>query len=323
MSENKFELKVGIFILIALVILAGLMVNFSKGVSFFTPTYHLNLRTLNVGGIKANASVLMSGVPIGNVSVAELAPDGKSVILRLRVLRKFQIRNDAVFVIEQSGFLGDQYVAVYPRNQTNAFLPDGAVVNCQEPFNIQEVARSAAGFITRMDDTVKKLDQAITRVDQMALNEETLTNLAATIRNLRQTSEGAMQVVRNVDNVISTNSPSVGATLSNLSRFSEKLNDLSGQLSATVATNGTKLAGAMSSLEHASKTADSLLTDVQAGKGLAGGLLRDESMKADMKDLVANLTLLSGNLNKYGLLYKPRPANLTPATNSFPYPGKR
>ncbi|MBC8001090.1 MAG: MCE family protein [Opitutaceae bacterium] len=323
MSETRFEIKVGIFIAIALVILAALMVNFSKGVSFFTATYHLNLRTLNVGGIKADAGVLMSGVPIGNVSLAELAPDGKSVILRLRILRKFQIRNDAVFIIEQSGFLGDQYVAVYPKGQTNEFLPDGAVVDCEEPFNIQEVARSAAGFITRMDDTVKKLDQAITRVDRLVLNEETLTNLAITVRNLREASESAMQVVRKVDTVISTNSPSVGITLSNLSQFSERLNDLSDQLSATVATNGAKLAGAMSNLEHASQTADSLLTDVQAGKGLAGGLLRDESMKMDMKNMVANLTTLSSNLNKYGLLYKPRPTNLAPATNSFPYPGKR
>lgn len=323
MSETRFELKVGIFIALALVVLAALMVNFSKGVSFFTPTYQLNLKTLNVGGIKSNAGVLMAGVAIGNVSTAELAPDGKSVILRLRILRKFQIRSDAVFIIEQSGFLGDQYVAVYPRSQTNQFLSDGSVVDCQEPFNIQEVARSAAGFITRIDDTVKKLDAAIARVDRIVLSEETLTNLAITVRNLRETSEGAVQVVRKVDNVISTNSPSVGATLSNLSRFSEKLNDLSDQLSATVATNGNKLAGAMSTLEHASQTADSLLTDVQAGKGLAGGLLRDEAMKADMKSMVANLTSLSSNLNKYGLLYKPRPTNLTPATNSFPYPGKR
>lgn len=107
MSETRFELKVGIFIALALMVLAALMVNFSKGVSFFTPTYHLNLKTLNVGGIKSNAGVLMAGVAIGNVSTAELAPDGKSVILRLRILRKFQIRNDAVFVIEQSGFLGE------------------------------------------------------------------------------------------------------------------------------------------------------------------------------------------------------------------------
>ena len=323
MSENRFEFKVGIFILIALTVLAGLMVNFSKGVSFFTATYHLNLRTLNVGGIKANAGVLMSGVLIGNVALAELAPDGKSVILRLRVLKKFQVRSDAVFVIEQSGFLGDQYVAVYPRSQTNAFLADGAEVSCQEPFNIQEVARSAAGFITRIDDTVKKLDEAIARVDRIVLNEGTLTNLAITIRNLRETSEGALQVVHTVDAVITTNSPSVAATLSNLSRFSETLNSLADQLSATAATNGMKLSGTMSNLEHASQTADALLTDVQAGKGLAGGLLRDDSMKADMKNMVANFTSLSSNLNKYGLLYKPRPTNLTPATNSFPYSGKR
>ena len=144
MNAPRFELKVGIFITVALTILAALMVNFSKSVSLFTPTYQLSLRAANVGGIKTSAGVLMSGVPIGNVASVDLAPNGKSVILHLRLLAKFKIRRDAEFIIEQSGFLGDQYVAVYPSGRdTDAFLADGALVDCQEPFNVQEAARAA------------------------------------------------------------------------------------------------------------------------------------------------------------------------------------
>ena len=64
------------------------------------------------------------------------------------------------------------------------------------------------------------------------------------------------------------------------------------------------------------------LADVEAGKGLAGGLLRDESLKTDMKSLMSNLTMLSSNLNKYGLLYKPPQVKTTSGTKAFPYEGK-
>ena len=40
---------------------------------------------------------------------------------------------------------------------------NGADVECEAPFNLQEIARAAAGFIQRIDETAKKLDAAVTR----------------------------------------------------------------------------------------------------------------------------------------------------------------
>ncbi len=52
------------------------MLEFSKGSSWFRPTYLLILDTSNVGGLRANAMVLMSGVRVGTVSGAVLSPAG-------------------------------------------------------------------------------------------------------------------------------------------------------------------------------------------------------------------------------------------------------
>jgi hypothetical protein len=58
--------------------------------------------------------------------------------------------------------------------------------------------------------------------------------------------------------------------------------------------------------------------DLQAGRGLAGGLLKDEQMKTQMADLISNANLtaeslatFSSNLNKNGIwrmLWKPKVA---------------
>src|SRR5262249_3951849 len=118
----------------------------------------LKLHTANVGGLKHEAQVLLAGVQVGNVRDIQLAPDGKSVTIYLKLEKKYTIYGDARFVIEQAGFLGDQYVAVFPTlNQLRPYT-NNADVACEEPFDLQEVARGAAGFIKRMDETAKKLD---------------------------------------------------------------------------------------------------------------------------------------------------------------------
>src|SRR6516165_2003605 len=185
MDKKRLEWKVGLFVFIGLAVLGALMLQFSKGTSIFRPTYNLYLVAKNIGGLKKGASVLMSGVPIGTVSDIELSPKGTSVTITLRIYKRYVIHKDAMFLIEQSGFLGDQYVAIVPtHNEGDVWEPDGHPT-AEEPFNLQEVARSAAGFLQRVDETTKKLDEAIADVRRLVLNEETLTNLSTAVGNLR------------------------------------------------------------------------------------------------------------------------------------------
>src|SRR5689334_12232856 len=127
MSNSRLELKVGIFVLIGLGLLAALLLQFSKGTTFFHPTYTILLRTANVGGLKPRAQVLMAGVQIGTVSDVKLAPSGTSVTVSLRLYSQYTIHTNALFTIEQSGFLGDQYVAITPTLNTGDIFHDDDV----------------------------------------------------------------------------------------------------------------------------------------------------------------------------------------------------
>jgi phospholipid/cholesterol/gamma-HCH transport system substrate-binding protein len=182
MSQKRLEWRVGLFVVACLGLLGLLILNFSKGLTFFIPTYTLHLKTSNVGGIKREAAVLVAGVPVGNVAGAELSPDGRTVTVLLKIHARYQIHGDAVFAIDSLGFLGDQYVAITAGKNEGPVLKDGDEVICREPFNLQEVARSALGFIQRIDETARKLDSALSRVEQHILSENALTNLSATTR---------------------------------------------------------------------------------------------------------------------------------------------
>ena len=151
-------------------LLALLVIQFSKGTSLFHGTYELRLHAANVGGLKQRAGVLLAGVQVGSVSDIKLASDGKSVTILLDIYQGCKIYRDARFIIEQSGFLGDQYVSIIPTENQDRLLANGDEVNCQEPFNLQEVARSASGFIKRIEDTAKKLDDSVTDLRRVVLN---------------------------------------------------------------------------------------------------------------------------------------------------------
>jgi phospholipid/cholesterol/gamma-HCH transport system substrate-binding protein len=321
MSKSRLEWKVGLFVLISLLLLTALVIRFSKGASLFVKTTTLFLKTENAGGIIEGAMVLMAGVSVGNVETMQLEPGGREVTLVLKIQRKYPIHRDAVFSIRQAGFLGDRYVSIEPTKNQEPPLNEGEVVHAAAPFDIQAVAESAAGLLRRVDDTTKTLNDAITRIDHSLLAEKTLTNLTSTLVNFGLISERALMTLNGVDEFVKTNSHPLSASVSNLVVFSEQMEGVARDLREIVVTNRTGVAGAIKNIESVTLQVDKLVTDLQSGKGLAGSLLKNEKLEQDFMHAVNNLSLLSSNLNKYGLLYRPKVKKETPPSRPI-YPGR-
>ena len=290
-----------------------MLVEFSKGVTFFRPTYVIYLEASNVGGLKPSASVLMSGVQVGTVADIQLAPDSKSVTISLRLYKKFQIHKDARFIIDQAGFLGDQFVAIEPTQNEEPIFQDQDRAKAEKPFNLQQFTRSATGFIERIDETLKKLDEALANVTRLALNPETLTNLAMAVSNLRSFSERGLTVADNFNNLITTNSPAVAQAASNLVVFSQQLNQFADGLNGVLATNREAIQASISNIQSSTGTLKELLSGVQSGKGLAGDLLKNGQIETNVSEIAKNLSITTSNLNRlglWGILWQPKPQRI-------------
>src|SRR5262245_25946897 len=85
MSKSRTELKVGFFVFFCLVLVAVLLVQFSKGSSLFRPAYIIDLKASNVGALRQRASVLMSGVQVGSVSEIHLGAEATNVTIKLKI----------------------------------------------------------------------------------------------------------------------------------------------------------------------------------------------------------------------------------------------
>jgi len=295
-----------------------LMVQFSKGTSLWRGTYNLKLQTSNVGGLKQQAAVLLAGVQVGTVQQIRLASDGKSVTVLLKIYSDFPIYHDARFVIESAGFLGDQFVSVIPTANTEPKLADGADVSCQEPFNLQEVARSAAGFIQRIDETAKKLDASVTDLRAQVLNAGTLANFGTSITNMKLFTEQALNTVRDINGIVNTNGAQFGIAVSNAVTFSAGLLQLENSAGDILATNSGNINQATKNIAETSATFKQLAVDLQAGKGLAGTVLQNPELATNVQTIAANLAVTSSNLNRlglWGILWSHKPPTTNTTTN--------
>jgi len=306
MEKSRLEIKVGLFVFIGLALLAALLLQFSKSTSLWRGAYTLHLQAVNVGGIKPHASVLLAGVQVGSVAGIRLAPDGKSVTIDLKIYKEFPIYTNSTFVIESAGFLGDQFVSIIPATNVVAMteaakFTDEATANCLSPFNLQQVARDAAGFIERIDETAKKLDASVTDLRAQVLNAQTLANFGTSITNLRLFTEQALGAVQGVNNLLNTNSEQVGIAVSNAVKFSASLTDLGDSAKQILATNSININQATKDLAGAMNNIKELVNDMQAGKGLAGTVLQNPQLAINVQTIAANLAVTSSNLNRIGL----------------------
>ena len=267
MEKSHFETKVGLFVLVGLALLAALLIQFSKGTSLFRGTYELRLHVDNVGGLKPRSAVLLAGVQVGSVSNIKLAENGKSVTIFLRIYKNYKIYHDERFVIEQSGFLGDQYISIIPTANQLPLLQDGADVPCEQPFNLQEVARSASGFIQRIGETAKKLDSTVSDVNAF----------------------------------IATNGSQIDIAVSNAVFFSQELAKLASSARSVISTNSEEISASVKNIESSTEVLKKVMDDLQSGKGLAGTMLKNEQLATNMQEIADNLAIATSNLNRLGL----------------------
>lgn len=301
MSQKHVSIKVGIFVLFGLILLGALTVLLSRNTAFYGDYYELRLQASNVGGIKSGAKILMRGVPIGNVKATKLNDGGRSVTILLRIQPQYQLYSDARFEIEQAGFLGDQFIAIYPGSDQGYVLTNHAEVVAKAPFNMQEAVAVATEMIMKISQTTTNLNAAVSDIRRLVLTEQKLENVGVALERLNTITLEAEVAMRNLSTIVTNNSQPITAAVSNLHAFTAQLPALTDQINSVVNSNAAGLHMTVQNLETSSAIVTNLLTDLRAGRGAVGRLLRDETLANSLDDIAYNLSYTASNLNVRGL----------------------
>ena len=124
------DLVVGLFVLVGLAAVAYLSIQVG-GVSYGGPLgFHLVASFDEIGGLKARAPVVVSGVKVGQVTAIELTEDLRAQV-SMDLDPRVQLPVDSSASIRTSGLLGDQFVAIKPGGEEE-LLKSGERVDLTE-----------------------------------------------------------------------------------------------------------------------------------------------------------------------------------------------
>ncbi|MBW8865045.1 MAG: hypothetical protein JF609_09040, partial [Verrucomicrobia bacterium] len=192
---------------------------------------------------------------------------------------------------------------------------------CQEPFDLQEVARGAAGFIKRMDETAAKLDASVTDLRAQVLNAQTLSSFGVALTNMKSFTEQALGAVDQIHSLVATNGDQINIAVSNLVYFSSQMTQLGDEARGILSTNGSNIGDATKNIDDMTVTLKQLAADLQAGRGLAGAVLQNQELATNIQNIAANLATTTSNLNRSGL-WGIMWSHKAPATTSSKTPKK-
>jgi len=113
MERNKNDVWVGLFVLIGAAALVFLALQAANLLTLsFQPTYRLNARFDNIGGLKPRAAVKSSGVVVGRVESITFDDKTFRAAVTLALETRYQFPKDSSLKILTSGLLGEQYIGI-------------------------------------------------------------------------------------------------------------------------------------------------------------------------------------------------------------------
>ncbi len=140
MKRSTIDLWVGIFVTIgfgAIVFLALKVGNLTTLNA--APSYQLEARFDNIGGLKPRAPVKAAGVVVGRVAKVSLDPKTYEAIVTMNVDNGYEFSKDTIASILTSGLLGEVYMGLETGGDTQMLASGGRIGKTQSAVVLEKL----------------------------------------------------------------------------------------------------------------------------------------------------------------------------------------
>jgi phospholipid/cholesterol/gamma-HCH transport system substrate-binding protein len=267
------QLKVGLTVLAACIVLGILILLMSGTGGVFTKKIALKSYFDNAGGLREGAPVRLQGVDIGNVSAIRVVSDPARrltpVEVTLKVNTKYHrnLHKDSVTLLSTAGVLGETYIDIDSAQASGPEAQPGDVLGTHETPQIEDVVRASQSTLQNLDALEKRVDRILAFVES---------------------GQGSIGKV--------IYDPSL------YNRLNASVVQFQGLVSDVTSGKGSlgKLLVDDQLYRNANATIDKLngvIDDLNAGKGTAGKFLKDPTLYNTANDTIANVKKLTDDVN--------------------------
>lgn len=263
------EVKVGIFAVVVVLILAWATVRVGDKTSVHGGGYPLKVSFENATGLKIKAPVELAGVQVGVVKKIDLQ-DSRKAEVTLALSKEVKLPADSRAVLRTRGFLGETYVEIIPGSPENPILSAGETISYASRTGdinslvsqFSDIAEDIKTITSSLRDTIGSGEASPVKSIVANLEEFTLAIKDLTLRN-----EG------NVDRITT-----------NLAAMTEQMREI--------------IARGRMDVEESMDRIASITRKIDEGKGTVGRLVNDEETIDKLNEAVDGLNETLGGFKK-------------------------
>jgi phospholipid/cholesterol/gamma-HCH transport system substrate-binding protein len=186
-KELDLEVKVGAFVLAAIICLVGFIFSISD-FSVFKKGESYQVMFQFANGLKKGAPVRVAGVDAGHIRGIKVSYDAARHLTDVNVDMWMEeghsIPADSKFMINQLGLLGEKYLEIMP-GASDALLAPGAAVRGEDPVPMETITKTLGSLGAQAEITLNSINTGIlSDANKLAL-ASMLANGAAVTTSIR------------------------------------------------------------------------------------------------------------------------------------------
>lgn len=149
MKSSRLEYPVGFFVLLGLAAVSWLAIKVGAGSLLGGPTYVIEARFANAGGLNPGSNVMCAGVTVGRVESLRMDPKDYSAVATLRVMEGLLLPVDTMASIKTTGLIGDKYVSLAPGAEEESLKPGAQITMTESSVDLESlIGKMAFGSVS-------------------------------------------------------------------------------------------------------------------------------------------------------------------------------
>lgn len=180
MEERGFELKVGIFVFIGIVVLFTIVFSIGK-IYIFQPGYSIRVIFNYAGGIADAAPARLAGVDVGEVEGINIFYDEEIMRTRVEVLvwlkKNVKIEKNAIVRVNTLGMLGEKYLEIIPGTEETGFVEANGILIGEDPVMLDELAEDLKDLADSAGVVMSKLERGEGTIGKLLTDDTIYKNL--------------------------------------------------------------------------------------------------------------------------------------------------
>ena len=305
------QLRVGIFVLIAIGVLVFLVLNASGDINPFSRKLHLKARFVDANGLREGSEVRLAGVRVGKVErIILLEPSTVPTAPRVEALLTIdanidgqpanqRIRSDSTAQQGSPSLLGNEMlINITPGSSLGQPVQEGAILPSSSSNTVNDFATSGTDLaqrLSKLSDELSSMVQSVKKgegtVGRLFSDEALYNNLNATIRE----TQDVMTQIRSGNGSAGRflNDP---ALYNNANEIAVQMKTIADDLRAGRGTAGklltddefyTRINRTADRLDKSVDQINLMIAEINAGHGTLGKLIRDEQIYNDARAAIA------------------------------------